>query len=403
MAKRRCAAEPLKGYFNETDQTLDVNADARCLGLDTNTGGPTNIIDPFNDEQDPFNGLNLRFPTEPDPALRCEMSPSFFSEGDRLPLDWLDDHREDILSRLAPNTASNPLAVPDFRSSRYFQDLPGGSGSLELVNLLERPLIAFSRTPLGRATKNIRQWWQGCSGFGNACPSDPSWAKIAAGDVPGCEGDPEWDCRKHYLLIVTDGADNCNKAPFDPLQPDFGNTNDACANVADLLKPRAVPSNSSIETFVISFGRGDVPPDQLKCMAREGSPDGDGTPFTARDREELINRLKEVLARIREERTAFATAAVPSVQAEAGERLFITQFVPLSPSTRWQHPSDGDRQSQRRRHEQGEHRCGKGTSTTHGVRSKNPSRLCLRPRTSHRSLLVGHNQPWRPTRLGSRA
>jgi hypothetical protein len=338
--------EPLKGYFNENDQTLDPVADARCLGLDPNTGGPTNITDPFNAETDPFSGYNLRFPTQPDPINRCPAVDWAYSVGDRLPLDWLADHRQTISRRMAPNTLVAPLVAPDFRTTVYFEDLPAaGESFLRLRDLGQRPTIAFARTPLGRAIKNFRQFWQGCAGSGNACATSPSWAKIAAGDVAGCSGDPEWDCRRHFLLVITDlppledgesdPYDGCQAAPIPADQPDSSNPDDPCNNVADLLRPRSTPSNSSIETFVISFGRGLTPAKQLQCMAREGSRDGQGTPFSARNKDELVAQLLEVLDKIREQRTAFASAAVPSVQAEAGDKLFVTQFTPLQGKPRW--------------------------------------------------------------------
>jgi hypothetical protein len=351
--------EPNKGYFSENEQTLDFNADNRCLGWDPNTGGSPSISDPFNTEQDPFTGqggitvnsaYNLRFPTTHDQALRCEAAAWAYSEGDRIPQDWLDghDHREEIAERMAPNLVADPSADPDFGVSTYFNDLPtGGEGVLRLLDEDVKPLVAFSRTALGRALKNYKQWWQGCSGFGNACEADISWAKIAAGDYEdqGCSGDPDWLCRRHFLIVITDlpplgdgesdPYDGCQPAPADADQPDYTNADDPCANVADLLLDRTVPFNSSIETFVINFGRGSTPAQQLQCMAREGSRSGTGVPFNARNKDELVEQLTTLLEQIFEEAASFASAAVPTVQTNIVDKIFLSSFIPLQDAAVW--------------------------------------------------------------------
>lgn len=186
---------------------------------------------------------------------------SLFHVGDVIPLDWLDPHQDDVLVRLAPNLAFDPLATPDFRTAAYFDDhaLPGES-FLRLRNEPARPLIPLGLTPLARSLRAFREWFDGCPAS-KGCSSETGWNEVAEIE------DPDWGCREMHLLIVTDNADEC--PAWDP-----------CADVADLRHQAAVTSS------VIAVG---VQSPQLNCIANYGG----GLPFYPKTRQQTEDALRE--------------------------------------------------------------------------------------------------------------
>ncbi len=53
------------------------------------------------------------------------------------------------------------------------------------------------------------------------------------------------------------------------------------------------------------------------------------------NKEDLMDTLNDILGKIREENTAFASAAVPTVQATADQSIFLSNFVPLQGKSVW--------------------------------------------------------------------
>ncbi len=60
-------------------------------------------------------------------------------------------------------------------------------------------------------------------------------------------------------------------------------------------------------------------------MARRGT-----TPFYPQTKDELVADLKTALGKIKEQASTFASAAVPSVQAEVADRIYLSSFTPLN-------------------------------------------------------------------------
>jgi len=151
--------------------------------------------DPNTDSlADPANGYNLRWPTD-----SSDPRGAAFTLGDVIPLDWLDDHRDDVLARLAPNQALDPLAPPDFRTATYFQDSrQGGELFLRLRAEETRPLVAIGPTSIAKAVTSFRRWFDDCT----PC-NIPNWVTTAMME------DPLFGCRPKYLLVISDGGDTC--------------------------------------------------------------------------------------------------------------------------------------------------------------------------------------------------
>lgn len=185
-----------------------------------------------------------------------------FAIGDMIPFDWNDDHKDDVLARIAPNLAVDPLAVPDLRTAAYLQDHPlPGEPALRLEDEAARPLVAFGPSPLAYALRQFRYWYSGCDGSGCAGVNPTGWVDIAYGL------DPEWSCRRVYLLLITDnGADECP------------GTN-ACTHAAWLNAYEGVKS--------FTLGVGTTANGTGKCVATNGKGEM-YTPFNQLDIEQSL-------------------------------------------------------------------------------------------------------------------
>jgi Tfp pilus tip-associated adhesin PilY1 len=283
-------ANPQLSYFTQ-DIAADPDAGNTCAGWDPNT----------DTTADQSSNYSLRWPTD-----ASDGRGPLFHQGDVIPLDWRTTHRDDILRRLAPNTALDATAVPDFSIARYLADERSGAETfLRLENENARPLFAEGSTPLGNSIREFRTWYAGCSQ--GSCPQGGGWSDIAASE------DPDWGCRRKFLLVITDGDETCSGA-------------DACSGTAALF------SQEGIKTYVVAFGVENTAGNRLTCMAANG---GSGSPIFPQNKDELVQALASIFGQIREETSAFASAAVPSVQAEVADRIYLSSFTPLNSASVW--------------------------------------------------------------------
>lgn len=227
---------PMQSYFSQP-AALDADLVNSCGGWDPNTDSSSDL----------YSGYNLRWPTISDPRG------PFLASGDVLPWDWQNNHRDDISARLAPNTAGNPTATPDFRTAAYLQNYPVlGQSYTQLKNASQRPLIASGSTPHARSLDAVRIWYSG-------------WKAVAE------QNDPQWLCRRKAVVILTDGDENCAADP--------------CAAASHLLL------NQGLYTFVIGYGVNPLG-SQLHCIAAQG---GTGQAFFPQTPGELHDALDDVL------------------------------------------------------------------------------------------------------------
>jgi hypothetical protein len=295
-AEKTTNPNSVEGYFSQfstsgnTENAIatDILADFRpqnttCFGWEPND----DTID------DDYQGTQLKAPTTGSGET---------SYGDVIPLNWADDNRDQILDRLAPNRLLGE-ATPDFSIARYFEDRPTG-GELRYTSALRNAngvvLMPEGSTPLGNSIRDFRLWYK-------------EWKKAAA------TNDTQWGCRKTFLLLLTDGNETCNS--------------NAGGQATALL------SSQGIQTYVIGLG---VPSsaggDTLDDIADRG---GTGKPFRPESPEELVAVLQDIFEQIREETSTFASAAVPSVQAQVSDKLFLTSFTPISSASVWSGHLDG--------------------------------------------------------------
>jgi hypothetical protein len=239
---------PELSYFSSVIN--DITTTNTCSGWEPNTDSTS----------DPLSGYNLKWPTTTD------LRGTSFSFGDMIPQDWLDQHDGDVLTRLSPS----PL--PDFRTATYLNDRPVGAETfLRLKDADQRPLIASGSSPLGASVNAFRKWWSGCAT--GVCNS--GWAIQAA------IHDPDWLCRRQYLIVLSDGDETCN------------GTFDACSEAAALY------THYGIKTYAVGFGAGPKigqAGNKLSCLASAGGTGGPFIPYLLTD---LKGKLTAIFTDIR--------------------------------------------------------------------------------------------------------
>ncbi len=299
--------------FTRTSLSDDVaNVSGTCNGMDPNT-------DSSADRYKLPTTINLSYPINPR-----------FDRGDFLPLDWTATNRDEIVRRLAPNLRGTET-VPNFEVARYYQkyNVSGSGASITavanpaLVDPAQVPLLAEGNTPLGNSINGFRDWYAGCHSdtvTGAACAT-AGWKNVAQ------NADPEFGCRPKYLLILTDGLDTCSGG---------GVTGSACEGA------RILYSKYKIETFVIAFGNVDTSgsTNVLRCLANNGSGGNSGStpavvgkrplPFSPTDEAGLQDALESIFALVTQAGRSFSSAAVPTVQANFEDTIYVPTFTPLN-------------------------------------------------------------------------
>ncbi|HEX6865045.1 MAG TPA: hypothetical protein VF414_19600, partial [Thermoanaerobaculia bacterium] len=275
------------------------NYDGDSSGFPGSFTGMKPTEDPYCNPASPASCYNLKQTTQYSALGRP------LDKGDVIPFHWSEDNKETFLNRLAPNQSSG---TPDFRIASYFKDSPdSGIGALQPASGGQVPLFASGPSPLGKMVIDFRCWYRGEGNKCNESAYNPGWEDIAK------TRDSAWGCRRPYLIVLSDGGDSC---PGE----------NPCADTADLN------SKSGVRTWVIAYGadcaRAGNP---LKCMAQNGK----GELLCPQNSSDLKAELLKILGLIREEARAFASAAVPSVQAIVDDKVFLTNFTPLNSKPVW--------------------------------------------------------------------
>ena len=301
------------GDFVKWDYQVSRNPDQG--GYDgvqySSTSNTCNGWDPNTDSNnDDYNGYSLRIPTSgtltfDPPGTTNDWR---FQTGDVLPLDWNSDNKAAILNRLAPRlNGGAPSTDPEaFAVATYLNDHRiGGNNYLRLKSSTQIPLLPSGSTPLGAMLANMRVWFHGCNSD-NCGGGAIGWKDFAA------QQDPNWECRSKYILLLTDGDETCGGDPGD---------------VAGALN-----SQDDVRTYVIGYGLTGGNGNTLLDIAQQG---GTGSPIFPQNKHDLIVQLNNLFSQIHEETVAFASAAVPTVQADIADKIFLSSFTPLNKEAIW--------------------------------------------------------------------
>ncbi len=262
-----------------------------CSGMDPNTDS---LLDRY------------KFATTVNPTYPANQR---FDRGDFLPFNWTNTNRDEILRRLAPNLRGGP-STPNFGIANYFGYSTLLSVSVPnppLVDSAQIPIIAQGYTPLGNSMNGFRDWYAGCHDQ-EICPAGSGWVDVAQVD------DPLFGCRGKYLLILTDGLDTCGGD---------GELGPACEGARILFEKYGV------ETFVIAFGQVSTAGNVLSCLADKGSG-GTVQPFNPQDQAGLAKALESIFERVTQASRSFSSAAVPTVQANFEDTIYVPTFTPLN-------------------------------------------------------------------------
>ncbi len=311
------------GFF-EPDDHYATNT---CSGWDGN----------LDTARDSGSDVALRVATVSDPEARHAWA---FDRGDVIPLDWIaddvwhDPSRIAIVERLAPGfdlDSYDPLdssTFPDFRSAPYFDDHPNSLYNGRLALLPEfaatPPLVPFGSTPIGNSMRDFMDWYD-------------EWEAVAADPETG---DPLRDCRTVNLLILTDGDETCYSGNTGGQTDGSGDANPCW--IADRLYEE---SDRRIKTYVVGFGLPESNDNFLSCIADKGRTDakdydGDGDldgpgVILPQNRDELVEALRSVVRAVRADARSFASASVPSLQADVEDKTFLSSFRPVDSASIW--------------------------------------------------------------------
>ncbi len=251
---------------------------------------------------------NLKLNTLLDPVY-----PQFreLDRGDFIPFHWDISAKDDMLKRLNPN--HNTGAPPDFGVANYFAHLPDGvTGNHALADPGRRPVVATGETPFAKAVNDYRCFYLGpnigpagkCRDGNSKISFTEGWQQVAKGR------DPDYECRRPFVIMISDGEDTC------------GGEN-ASADTADL-------DAIGTSVWVLNVG------------GREGEQsfqsilsNADAELITVDTGDQLRTALQDILGTIESEARSFTSAAVPSVQTEAEDKVVLTSFTPLNEVSTW--------------------------------------------------------------------
>lgn len=245
--------------------------------------------------------------------------------GDFLPWDWLNSNKQEFLKRLAPNW--NGSGTPDFGIAGYFDDFAAdASGTRRLKDDGQVPLVAEGDTALARAMVDFRCWYMGTSDERGhtvgKCRSTPFGTDTAGWRNIACQsngGDPNFGCRRPFLIIISDGDHDSN----------------SCQEQAGVAAVSDMDQKSAVKTWYLQVG----PTNRDACsgsgVGQPISNAGGGECVVIDNKQELLDTLERILGLIRESTRSFASAAVPTLQTSVNQSLYLSNFTPLRSSAIW--------------------------------------------------------------------
>lgn len=241
--------------------------------------------------------------------------------GDVLPFSLDDNNKDSLLQRLNPNHGRGLPA--DFGISSYFQDTPDATlGRLKLKSTYtdNPPIVAAGVSPISDAILDFRCWYtNSVRDSGGKCGRSNLADVYTTGFMEAMQAlDPAvFNCRQPYLIVISDLYTNCP-----------GNSSVAQVAGMNSQTKSGGNQNTGVSTWVLNMSG-----------SKTGNPltnAGKGEEIEVDSKLRLRQVLDEIIGLIKEQSSSFASAAVPSVQADVDDKIYITQFVPRKESTRWE-------------------------------------------------------------------
>ena len=304
-----------QGYW----QYSDVQHDATCgsdsphagLGWEGNYDGSVVVSgDPDTSDSDPFCIGDYCLDLKRNPTTLSAIDRTL-DRGDMLPFDWTIDNKTEFLQRLSPSYPDD--GVPDFRVVSHLSDMKDLDTDTYGAAIASRPpVIASGNTPIANAIVDFRCWYLGVDG--SPSRSDCSSTAFSSRGWSGqaCGSDPEYGCRKPFLVIITDGDDTCP-----------GNNPNG-----DLS---ALENFTGIQTWVLNVGN------ERNCKSGDVSAwtSSGGLCVDVASKQQMIEELNEIVGLIQESSRTFSSAAVPSVQLNSDQTIYLTSFLPINNQSIW--------------------------------------------------------------------
>ncbi len=224
--------------------------------------------------------------------------------GDFLSWHWERSNREDFLARLNPLHAEQRprlrrRAVPA-RTTRSRRAACSSSPAPPATADRRRHQPALRRHPRLPLLVPQQQLAD------NKCADTTAPYFTKGFETIANQSDAAWTCRRPYLILVTDGENNCSGE-------------NVAADVANLF------TKTRTQTWVVNLGG------NLTGVVNNGK----GEEVFVDTEEQLRDEMRQIVGTIEQEKRAFASAAVPSVQADVADKIYLTQFTPLNGQSVW--------------------------------------------------------------------
>jgi hypothetical protein len=364
-------------FFGDTAREIAATSNAAQLDMNYNAAGANDT------GHDQFCSGSPQFCVDTSAPVVTDPRGVVFESGDLIPLDWKSNQQTAIMQRMAPNLLTPGNTIPDFGISDYFMDHRSNTTeqALRLKDSAQAPLAPDGGTPTGHVMSSFLNWLQGPTG-----PSSTGF--IQAASAPS--GDPFFACKAMYILLVTDGQASASDGNTDgttasqcQTYANWVNTEGlatppgyACC-VGDGLRRFILPGSSPaqaypIRTYVVGLGLTTLQlggfNNTLQCVADQGGTgnrhffkgdpntvpgpfpsypksdrpadiagfctasnpcDGPG-PLLPTSPASVAAALESILTLITSQETAFASAAVPSIQSNVQNKELITSFLPIN-------------------------------------------------------------------------
>lgn len=250
--------------------------------------------------------------------------------GDLLPFHWDSRNKDEFLSRLNPDHGNGGK---HYGAAYYFEDAPVAAGEPLRLKSTYRgtgpndpdrviPVIAAGTSPVSDAILDFRCWYSsddGDNSNGSKCGRGGLENVYTRGFLPLLlnQDQSAFDCRQPYLIVISDLVSNCAGE----------------AKVADVAgmnngtRDNQEPRSTGVSTWVFNVGTGNV-----TGLTNAGK----GEEIKVQSKQQFRDKLRDVLGIIQESARAFASAAVPSVQADIDQQIYVTEFTPRQESSVWE-------------------------------------------------------------------